>query len=221
MARRAPSEMVLRVVWSQSRPDIAGRARQDTAHAAPDEALLIAAAQADPRAFAPLYDRYLDPVFRYCFRRLGDREAAEDATSQVFCKALAALPAYRDGAFAGWLFTIAHNVVTDHYRRQRRDQPFDDAEEPVDGELTPEERAVAADEGRRLRALLARLPDDQRRVVELRLAGLSGAEIAHALDRSPGAVKMLQFRAITRLRALLNGPQDPPEPPEKDQHGAR
>ena len=168
-----------------------------------EEAALVALARADPRAFAPLYARYLDPVYRYCYRRLGSKEAAEDATSQVFAKALAALPAYRDGSFAGWLFAIARNVVADAHRRRRPEGPLEAAGDSVDGAPTPEDVAVAADDRRSVRALLAGLPADQRRVLELRLAGLTGAEIAQALGRTVAAVKMLQLRAMTRLRTDL------------------
>jgi len=180
-----------------------------------DEAMLVACAKADRRAFAPLYARYLDPVYRYCYRRLGSKEAAEDATSQVFAKALTALPSYRDGSFGGWLFAIAHNVVADGYRRAalRSHRPLDAVGEPLDAGPSPEDLAVAADERRSVRSLLAELPTDQRRVVELRLAGLTGAEIASALERSIPAVKMLQLRAMTRLRARLG--VDAPETPKE------
>src|SRR5687768_11853835 len=78
-----------------------------------EDARMVALAKRDPRAFAPLYDRYFDPVYRYCYRRLGDGETAADATAQVFAKALAALPRYREDApsFRSWLFAIAHNVI--------------------------------------------------------------------------------------------------------------
>ena len=76
---------------------------------------LIALAQADPRAFACLYQRFFDQIYWYCFGRLGDAKAAEDATSEVFAKVLAALPRYaaRETSFRAWLFRIAHNVVLD------------------------------------------------------------------------------------------------------------
>ena len=167
------------------------------------DAALVARARVDRAAFAPLYERYLDPVYRYCYCRLGSREAAEDVTSVVFAKALVSLPAYRDGSFAAWLFAIAHNAVVDAYRRRRPDAPLAAAGDPVDAAPSPEQLAVAADERRSVRALLATLPEDQRTVVELRLAGLRGAEIAAVLGRSKAAVKMLQLRAMTRLRADL------------------
>jgi RNA polymerase sigma-70 factor (ECF subfamily) len=167
-----------------------------------DEAAVVVRARADPAAFAPLYERYLDPVYRYCYRRLGNREAAEDATSVVFTRALASIGNYQDGSFAGWLFAIAHNVVVDCHRRRRPVQALPEIE-PADSAPSPEEAALAADERRSVRALLAALPEDQRRVLELRLAGLRGVDIAVALGRSPGAIKMLQLRAMTRLRADL------------------
>ena len=167
------------------------------------DAELVAMAQRDRRAFALLYARYLDPIHRYCYRRLGSREAAEDATSLVFAKALSALPHYRDTSFRGWLFTIAHHVIIDRYRDTHPEQSLEDATEVLDDALSPEELAIAADERRSVRALLARLPEHQRRVVELRLAGLTGAEIARILGRSPANVDVTQYRAVTRLRVLL------------------
>ena len=168
------------------------------------DAELIRLAKQDRRHFGPLYDRYADPVFRFCYRRLGNREAAEDATAQVFTKALTALPRYREGGtFAAWLFAIAANVVTDAHRRRRVHQPLDDAPDPIDGAPSPEDLAIVAEERRSVRRLLATLPSEQQRAMELRLAGLSGAEIAKAMGKSHRAVKMLQFRAIAKLRLAM------------------
>ena len=84
-----------------------------------DDAALAARAATDRAAFGLLYDRYAERVFRYCYRRLGNREAAEDATSQVFLKALVSLPNYREtGTFAGWLFAIAFSTTVDLERRR-------------------------------------------------------------------------------------------------------
>jgi RNA polymerase sigma-70 factor, ECF subfamily len=168
-----------------------------------DDAVLVAAAQRDPRAFEPLYARYADPVYRYCWRRLGDADAAADATSLIFIKALAALPRYRAGSFRSWLFSIAHNTVVDGLRSTRHDAPFDPAFDPVDPAPGPEELALAGDAGRQVRSLLGRLSTDQRHVVELRLAGLTDREIATALGRNLPAVRMLQTRAVARLRTLM------------------
>lgn len=196
-----------------------------------EERLIVARARVDPSAFAPLYARYLDPVFRYCALRLRDRAAAEDATGQVFARALAALPACRadrdeGGSFAGWLFAIARRVVADDYREgaRRPTAPLEAAGSLPDRHPSPEELALAADERRSVAAPLRRLPPDQARVVELRLAGLRGTEVAAVLDRSPAAVKMLQARAVDRLRALLaesSAASGPPHHPADPSQGVR
>lgn len=180
------------------------------------EALIIARAQRDPAAFAPLYELYFDAVYRYCHARLGDGQAAEDAASQVFTNALAALPRYRaverPGAFRSWLFTIAHNVVVNQHRsRGRRPQTtLDDAGDLPDAAPSPEDEAVAAEARQTVQAVLGQLTEDQRRVVELRLAGLTDIEIARVIGRKHGAVRAAQYRALLKLRTLLApGPEEP------------
>jgi RNA polymerase sigma-70 factor, ECF subfamily len=170
---------------------------------AADEGASIDAAGTDPPAFAVLYHRHVSAIYRFCYRRLGTKEAAEDATAQVFTKALAGLAGYRGGSFQGWLLAIAHHVVVDEVRRARPDVPLTAAATSIDPGRGPEEVALEAEASRALRALLPQLPPEQRRVVELRLAGLSGVEIAIALGRSHGTVRNLQHRALVRMRALL------------------
>jgi RNA polymerase sigma-70 factor (ECF subfamily) len=169
---------------------------------ATDDEALVAAAVGDRAAFAPLYRRYVDPVYRYC-RRLGSREAAEDATSLIFAKALAALPVYRPRGqtFRSWLFAIAHNVVIDVVRARRPEAPVELALAIAAPDLGPEESALAAEARETAYGLLAGMTPEQRRMLELRLAGLTTAEIARALDLSPGAVRAIQFRAAVKLRA--------------------
>jgi RNA polymerase sigma-70 factor, ECF subfamily len=161
---------------------------------------LVERAQRDPAAFEPLYDRYLDPIYAYCYRRLGTRELAEDATSQVFLQALAALPRFRAHSFRAWLYTIAHNVVVDLHRARPALPLIDDAS--LDG-LVDDGRIDWRTSELDVRRLLAQLTPEQRDVVELRLSGMTGPEIADVLGRSRGAVRALQFRAYQHLRALL------------------
>lgn len=161
----------------------------------------------DPCAFAPLYLRYVDPIYRYCFRRLGSREEAEDATSLVFVKTLAALATFRpDGpSFRAWLFSIAHNTVADERRRSRPNTVAPDDVDLIDPAPLPEAVVIDEEVVREVWALLARLPRDQADIVWLRLAGLNGPEIAGVVGRSTNTVKVSQYRAYTRLRALLSG----------------
>ena len=179
--------------------------RVEAATDAADDEALVAATRLDARAFDTLYSHYVGPVYRYCHVRLGSREAAEDATSAIFVKALAGLEGYRPGNFPAWLFRIAANVVTDARRAASRRQTvaFETVPDPPDPDMGPDELLLARDRRDRLRAALAMLPDEQRAAVELQLAGWTGEQIAAALNRSPEAVRMLRHRAMTRLRDTL------------------
>ena len=170
-----------------------------------DERILVEAAQRDPSRFAELYERNFDRVYAYVSRRLTDRSAVEDVTAEVFRQALANLGQFewRGSPFVAWLVRIAANAVTDHWRRVSREQPMLEADGPESAPSDP-----ASSDAVERRALLFRLvrslPADQRRVIEMRFAQEKGVrEIARELNRSEGAVKQLQFRAIQNLRAQL------------------
>ena len=189
--------------------------RTDPEAALATELAIIAEARLDPRAFAPLYERYVDLVYRYCLRRLGDPDRAADATSLVFSRAIGALGHFtpdrrgNGSTFRSWLLTIARNVVIDDARKNRPITQLDDTTIQAvlrDTAPSPEERAIAADERTRIEAAIAQLPERQRQIVELRLIGLRGAEIAPVLGMSVGAVKTAHFRAYARLRDLLAEP---------------
>ncbi len=180
-----------------------------------DDLQLVERAKRDPAAFAALYARYRQAIYVYCFRRLGTPESADDAASVIFMKTFTALSRFRpDRARAGytfrsWLFSIAHNVVVDAWRRDRRHVSLDGANDAllaphlVDPSGSPEEAALGAEEARRVVALLDQLPERQRAGVELRLAGLSTSEVANALGMSIPAAKSMQFRAYRTLRDVL------------------
>ena len=170
-----------------------------------------------PHDFAAVYDAYFPAVYGYCLSQLGDRQAAEDATSRTFLKALAALPDYREtGRFRPWLFAVAHNVVLDHLRDVRAEEPLEAAASVPDPNRSPEERTLAALDAERLERAIARLPPDDRQVLELRCAGLRGREIAAALGIGHEAAKKRQLRAIDRLRSEFAMPLERQEA----RHGA-
>jgi RNA polymerase sigma-70 factor (ECF subfamily) len=173
---------------------------------ATDDGALVRAAQRAPCAFEPLYLRYRDRVFNYCYYRLGNRAEAEDAASAVFVKALGHLAGFRDrgDSFRTWLFRIAHNEVADRHKRHGRhpEAPFTAALAVADPGRTPEDQAVHADDRRRVLALLAALPARERAVLELRAADLATGEIARVLGITEQNVRTAQTRAVARLRRL-------------------
>jgi RNA polymerase sigma-70 factor, ECF subfamily len=181
----------------------------------PDERILVEAAQRDPSRFAELYERNFDRVYAYVSRRLTDRSAVEDVTADVFRQALANLGQFewRGTAFVAWLLRIAANAVTDHWRLVSREQPMLEADGPESAPADP--ASIDAVERRALLFRVVRtLPANQRRVIEMRFAQEKGVkEIARELNRSEGAVKQLQFRAIQHLRAQLQ------KSPEKKRSG--
>lgn len=167
----------------------------------------VLAAQADRAAFAVLYRRYLDPIYGYCFYLLGDHHDAEDATERTFLAAMSALDRFRDtgSTFRSWLFRIAHNQLANvlRSRRRHRSASLDLVPELATGD-DPARLAGRAEDTRRLQRAVSRLNGDRRQVVVLRFVeGLSTREIAEVLDRSDGAVRVLQHRALRDLAQLL------------------
>lgn len=165
---------------------------------------LAARAALDADAFTELYRRYIDHVFGYCLIRLGDRQRAEDCTSQIFIKVIQSLPRYRPDRFRSWLFTIAHNEVVDQHRQLRPSLSLEDAEyvpspESATDELVEHSLAIGE-----LRQHLLKLPIAQRSVIELRLAGLTGPEISESLGKSAAWTHTTQYRAIRELRRLMH-----------------
>jgi len=155
----------------------------------------------------------VDGVYGYCARRLGSREIAEDATSLVFSRALAAIGRFQPrSTVRSWLFTIAHNVITDQYRNAAKSQelPLDETWDTTDDDPTPEDIAILKENQDMVHHLLTFLSPDQRRVVELRLADLTGPEIQEVLGKTRSWVNTTQFRAVQRMRTVLDEQEGDP-----------
>ena len=184
------------------RPSAKG-SREETSGFPGEDRLLVEAAQKDPSRFAELYELNFARVYAYIARRVGDRDVAQDLTSDVFHKALASIQSFewRGVPFAGWLLRIAANMIVDRSRSGREVSGQDDLPEP-----STQPNLEEIDQQGRLFRLVERLPADQRRVIGMRFAEeKSIREIATELGRSEGAVKQLQYRALQNLRARMEG----------------
>jgi RNA polymerase sigma-70 factor (ECF subfamily) len=168
----------------------------------------IEAAQRDPARFDELYEANFERVYAYVARRVRDRDAACDLTSEVFHRALANIGHFewRGVPFIGWLLRIAAHAIADRGARVARDGRAVEALEWIDGAAVPAVDLADAEARAHLFRCVDALPADQARVLMLRFAEEhSIREIATALGRSEGAVKQLQFRGLQALRARLSG----------------
>jgi RNA polymerase sigma-70 factor (ECF subfamily) len=171
-----------------------------------ERTLLERAKRYDETALGQLYDRYAPRIYAYIYRRVGDAQAAEDLTSDVFVRVIQAIRAHRPWrtSFQAWLYRIAHNLVVDHYRRRR----------PV-ADLELDERLVSAEDDlasavaerlshRHLRAAISHLTPDQQQVLALRFGeGVTASQAADVMEKSTGAVEALQHRALAALRRVI------------------
>jgi RNA polymerase sigma-70 factor (ECF subfamily) len=169
------------------------------------EQLVRDAKAGDARAFDALVDLYADRIYRFVRSRVAASDA-EDVTQRVFVRMIEGLPRYEERGvpFGAWLFRIARNTIVDDVRERRDDVPLDVAighEHPAPG---PAEFVASAAGNAAVRVALAYLPADQRDVLALRFFGdLSTREIAAALGKPEGSVRVLQFRALRAMRRRL------------------
>jgi RNA polymerase sigma-70 factor, ECF subfamily len=171
-----------------------------------DERLLIEAAQKNPARFAELYENNFERVYAYVVRRVGNRAETEDLTSEVFHQALANLKRFewRGIPFAAWLFRIAANLISDRWQRSGRE--LTDEPEAIDSAQVNPVEIEEVERKATLFRLVDMLPAEQRRVVVLRFVEQKSIkEVAVEIRKTEGAVKQLQFRALTSLRARMEG----------------
>ena len=171
-----------------------------------DERLLIEAAQKDPACFADLYEINFERVYAYVVKRVRDRAETEDVTAEVFHQALANLKRFewRGIPFAAWLFRIAANLISDRWQRSGREVA--DAAGIIDSVQVSPADIEEVERRATLFRLVDTLPAEQRRVVVLRFVEQKSIkEVAREVRKTEGAVKQLQFRALSSLRARMEG----------------
>jgi RNA polymerase sigma-70 factor (ECF subfamily) len=169
-----------------------------------DDAELVASVKdGDVDAFGVLYERYLDRIYRYLRLRIGNDHDAEDLTEVVFVRTFQAIDRYeeRGWPFSAYLYQVARNVLADHYRTFKQTTSLESLE-PIDSAATPvDELIVHKEQLELIRTALTDLPEDYQEVVRLRIIlKMPTAVVARWLNRSEGAVRVLLYRALRRLR---------------------
>jgi RNA polymerase sigma-70 factor, ECF subfamily len=155
--------------------------------------------------FAEAYQSYQQPIYRFLFWRTRDEATSDDLTSSVFEKAWRARASFHGGSVQAWLYRIARNVLTDHWRR-RPTVPLEYADQlPDDDAVDTAARLDTEQAAAELHTALRQLPDDMRRLVELRFVeGLSAKQVAERLGMTEGNVRVVQYRALKQIRKLLS-----------------
>jgi len=159
----------------------------------------------DKEALAEIYERYSPDIFRYAYRLLDDNDLAEDCVADTFHRFLIAV---RGGTSfenpRAYLYRVAHNWITDHYRRRPPPNISFEDNLHMDPEGNPSHLVTQEMDRQRMRAALLRLSSEQRQVIELRyLENLSHFEVAAVLGKTIEASRALQYRALEALRQIL------------------
>jgi RNA polymerase sigma-70 factor (ECF subfamily) len=176
-------------------------ARESTEHV---RELVARGQQGDRAALEELYLIHFDRIYSYLHVSVGNRHDAEDLTTQTFLKMLEKIGSFKwqSAPFSAWLFRVAHNLAMDHFRARRRWQPEEEVPEPP-GEEEPSAEFVAMKTiGREsMLKLIEGLSPEQQQVLTLKFVfNLPNAEVATILDKTEGAIKSLQHRALVSLQ---------------------
>jgi RNA polymerase sigma-70 factor, ECF subfamily len=164
------------------------------------------AQQGDADRIAELYETYHIKIFRYLYYRVGDRQTAEDLTSEVFIRMLRFLGGFKPpgASFQAWLFQIARNICNDHYRKLKSHQMVPLEENLKDQNLSTIDTAERVLDNAHLKQALNKLSDDQRDVIIMRfIADMSISETAQSLNKTEDSIKGLQRRALLSLKDIL------------------
>src|SRR5215467_5368211 len=179
-------------------------ARESTEHV---RELVARGQQGDREALEELYLIHFDRIYSYLHVSVGNRHDAEDLTTQTFLKMLEKIGSFKwqSAPFSAWLFRIAHNLAMDHFRATRRWQPEEEVPEPPDSAERSAEDAAMHSIGRQsMLELIENLSPEQQQVLSLKFVfNLPNAEVAAILDKSEGAIKSLQHRALVSLQKQI------------------
>ena len=173
-----------------------------------EEEPFIKKAQAgEAEAFGWIYDRYIKQIYRFVYLKVSHRANAEDLTQQVFMSAWENISNYKTQGFpfSSWLYRIANNAVIDHYRTDRRHVAIDSLPEDLFAEEAPNRKIEQQSEIQEIKKAIGGLEQDQQSVVVMKfIEEMTNKEIAAVLDKSEGAIRVIQHRAMKKLKDILS-----------------
>jgi RNA polymerase sigma-70 factor, ECF subfamily len=169
--------------------------------------LVERAQQGDRAALEELYLIHFDRIYSYLHMSVGNKHDAEDLTTQTFLKMLESIKRFRwqSAPFSAWLFRIAHNLAMDHFRARRRWQPEAEVPEPPGSEEPSAELEAMQSIGRQsMMELIDKLSPEQQQVLTLKFVfNFPNADVATILEKTEGAIKSLQHRALASLQKQI------------------
>lgn len=170
------------------------------------EEIVLKVQNGDLKAFTKLYEHYVDRIYRYFFFKT-DKESAYDLTETVFLKVWENIKKYKkkDKAnFSSWIFTIAHNLLVDHYRDNKEILELDETEVDHTQDNNPiylTEQSLTRDS---LKIALGKIKSTYREVINLSfMNGLDNLEVARIMKKTEGGLRVLKFRALQELKKVL------------------
>ncbi|MCC7432985.1 sigma-70 family RNA polymerase sigma factor [Candidatus Peregrinibacteria bacterium] len=170
------------------------------------EEIVLKVQNGDLKAFTKLYEHYVDRIYRYFFFKT-DQESAYDLTETVFLKVWENIKKYKkkDKAnFSSWIFTIAHNLLVDHYRDRKEVLELDETEVDHTQDNNPiylTEQSLTRDN---LKIALGKIKSTYREVINLSfMNGLDNLEVARIMKKTEGGLRVLKFRALQELKKVL------------------
>ncbi len=158
-----------------------------------------------PDAFGFIYDHFAEKIYRFVYFRVGHKEIAEDILSDTFTKAWLKINQINAAdALSGWLYQIAKNNIIDYYRLKKELVPLEEVEEILEDEASPVDATNLNLQQAKILQVLEQLSEDQQQVIKYRFfEDLTSEEIAYVMGKTEGAIRVLQHRAILRLKELL------------------
>lgn len=232
METRGAADLGRKTGLGRQRDDVE-RGRMTWPPSLPFEHVLRRARALDQTAISLLYKRFLPVVYRYAMARVGDMHAAEDVTSETFfamVEGIGTTRAVDELGFAAWLLGVARNKVAMHFRAQRfrpdirHELPEDAHPYTTAEEADPLTVITARESWSEVVAALNLLTEEQRAVVLYRcILGFSTEDVAQLLDKRPGTIRALQFRALASLDRYLHsqGPHGGPDPEGRKGNASR